>query len=216
MACQAVISGADVEITCYMNRYDDSLLSTAYQRSLHAAKACVAIVSFESSVGLDILITEFMDPSGTRYPMAFRSEAVTGLCKSFSLPADFIEITELVLKDTLLFLALIDLNDSLTHSDTALLCARAIERLRHAVAGKDASPDIGWPKVHRALRVDQKYLQFITAHSHAPRHGARFNHTPDITKEVSKRSWIVMDRFITYRRRGSVALWEDEFPLLKG
>jgi hypothetical protein len=216
VACQVEITGTDVVIVCHMSRYDDTLLSTAYQRSMHTAKACLAIYTFESSIGLDIAITEFIDPSGTRHPMVFRSAVIAGLCHSYSLPSDFEAITQIVLKDTLLFLALIDLAESITQPDTALLCARAIDRIRHAIAGRGVRHADGWPKVHEALRTDAAYLQFITEHSKAPRHGERFNHPPNVTTEVSRRSWIIVDRYIAYRRHGGVPLPLDKFPLLAG
>jgi hypothetical protein len=66
-----------------------------------------------------------------------------------------------------------------------------------------------------SLNIDQPYLEFITEHSKGPRHGDVKGSTFSATRETIKRSWIVMNRFLEFRKRGNRPLSLSEFPLLK-
>src|ERR1700741_442292 len=104
-----------------------------------------------------------------------------------------------VLSDPTLFMALNDLVSAITIPHVApVACIRAIEGIRHLIALPDTKEPQAWQQMRDALRVDRNFLQFISDASKGPRH-ARPGHIPgDIVKEVCRRSWIVMNRYLEY------------------
>jgi len=124
---------------------------------------------------------------------------------------------DLVVADPALFQALDDLIVSITlphHSPVN--CARAVEGLRHLIAAPGASASQAWEQMRDALRLDRTFLQLITDTSTAPRHGNRAYIPGATTTETVRRSWIVMDRFLAYRKRGNTPRPVAEFPVLTG
>ena len=69
--------------------------------------------------------------------------------------------------------------------------------------------------MRQKLNIELEYLSFITEESRGPRHGDRFKGTPTAYKEVLKRSWNVMNRFLEYKKRKDKQLSLSTFPLLK-
>jgi len=65
------------------------------------------------------------------------------------------------------------------------------------------------------LNIDHAYLKFITDVSTAPRHGKRVGATSQKDfDETITRSWVVMNRFLEYKKRGDKQLPLAAFPLL--
>ena len=64
------------------------------------------------------------------------------------------------------------------------------------------------------LRIEEAYLKFISTHATGPRHGDRVHIPPDITRELAMRSWVVMNRFLEFKKRGGAPLPASEFPML--
>ena len=127
------------------------------------------------------------------------------------------KIWDLVLSDPPLFQALDDLIVLITLPHHAAVdCARAIEGLRNLVAARGATVSRSWEQMRNALQLDRSFLQPITDTSTAPRHGDR-NFIPGTTvTEIVRRSWIIMDRFLEYQKRGNISLPATDFPLLAG
>jgi hypothetical protein len=121
----------------------------------------------------------------------------------------------IVLSDPTLFLALNDLVSAITIPHVApVACSRAMDGLRHLIASPDAKEPLAWQQMRDALRVDRNFLQLISDTSKGPRH-ARPGHIPgDIVKEICRRSWIIMNRYLEYVKRGHQPLPVVEFPLL--
>ena len=64
------------------------------------------------------------------------------------------------------------------------------------------------------LRVSKDYLVSITKAAQGPRHGDYTYIPGELTAAVTKRAWIVMDRFFEYLKRGEQPLPESDFPIL--
>jgi len=64
------------------------------------------------------------------------------------------------------------------------------------------------------LNVSQQFLEFITDHSIGPRHGDVLDIPFSIINELIRRSWIVMNRFLEFKKRGDQKLPSSDFPLL--
>lgn len=72
----------------------------------------------------------------------------------------------------------------------------------------------GWSAMRQNLNIDVGYLSFITDESKGPRHGNRTGIKQTAFREVIRRSWSIMDRFLEYKKRGDKQLPLADFPLL--
>jgi hypothetical protein len=108
-----------------------------------------------------------------------------------------------------------------SHNETApflveINCARAIEGIRHIIAGQGTEAKAAWPIMREALNMDKSYLDLITDNSIPRRHGQLKPVEENTIQEILRRSWTIMDRFFHYRLQGDTPLSIDRFPLLSG
>lgn len=129
-------------------------------------------------------------------------------------PQDLRAIANIVITDPSLFRALQDIIECITIPHVATVnCGRIIDGIRRQIApGLGAKQ--GWPAMHKALNVSQKYQEYISEISTGPRHADPAFVSGQITAEVVKRTWIIMDRYLEYRKRGKAILTAPEFPEL--
>jgi len=129
---------------------------------------------------------------------------------------DLEAILAIVMKEPALFMALNDLIQavSVPHM-TPTNCGRVLDGLRKLVA-PGMEPKQGWPIFQQTIQADEPYLTFISELSKKPRHGEHIRIDGITTTEIAKRTWIIMNRFLEFRKRGNQQLPLAEFPLLKG
>jgi hypothetical protein len=109
-----------------------------------------------------------------------------------------------------------DLADTVTRINVQPVnCGRVMDSLRKIVA-PSLAPAAGWRVLHGIVNCDDKYLRFVTDLSTNPRHGDRSMIAGAPAWEAVRRTSIVMNRFLEYRKRGSQHLPLTEFPLLTG
>ena len=69
-------------------------------------------------------------------------------------------------------------------------------------------------KLQESLNLTKEYVQFISELSAGPRHGTIDPQDPIEVMEVRRRAWVIANRFLEFRKRGSVDLSEPSFPRL--
>jgi len=68
--------------------------------------------------------------------------------------------------------------------------------------------------MHGVLNISRDYQQWISEQAKGPRHGDPAFVPGDVTVEITHRTWVVMNRFLEYRKRGNQPLTAPDFPLL--
>ncbi len=214
------IEKSNVRIECTLDTYKPEYLGEIHRRSFDIVRSAVNLAAFCSGVGYSVVFEHFVDVSGSQSMFSPQDVSLAPLCTSFSLDpksakTPFGKMWDLVVTDPALFQALDDLIVSITlpHHST-VNCARAIEGLRHLIATPGASVSQAWEQMRDALRLDRNFLQLITDISTAPRHGNRAYIPGATTTEIVRRSWIIMDWFLEYRKRGDTPLLAGDFPML--
>ncbi|WP_316174701.1 MULTISPECIES: hypothetical protein [unclassified Bradyrhizobium] len=217
------ISASRVEITCALPRFDhERHFVPVYMRAFDIARTTVDLAAFATGYGFTVLIEQFTDASGVTTPIVPMELRLSQYCTAFSLgpSADlasnhFNNVLQRVLKDHRIFPCLRDLIDSiiLPHVSSTN-CARAIEGLREMIANENIPRDKAWQRMQIALNASKDYIQSITNASRGPRHGDRTHIPGTVTTEIVERSWILMNRFLEYKKRGDTALPIDQFPML--
>ncbi len=209
------IKNSKIDVECLLAEYKPEYCVAIYMRTLDLCRAQVDLVGFKMGWGLTVILESFVDQNGARTPIFPRDETLGTLCTAFALDKDFDQLCAKVIESPSLFMALRDLVSAISLPHVSLVdCARAIERLRHLVA-KQGSEDVrAWEQLRQALHIDKAYLKYITDHSTDPRHG-RPGHTPGtVTKEVTRRAWIITNRYFEYLKQDCVPLPLSKFPLL--
>lgn len=216
------VTNSDVEVKCDATRYDpEEHLSMLAMHAYDISRAAVDSFCFYHGLGLTVFIEMFVDPTGKQTPLTAKSEEVAGLLTAFN-PSPSYQGTDnydamirLVIKDRYLMLAMNDLVVAISHFNLAIInCARAIEALRTSMTPEGMDREEAWPIMQKNLNVTKRYLAFVTGLSAGPRHGSKRAPEEGQQAEVLKRSWTVMNRFLEFRKRGSVPL--TDFELLDG
>jgi hypothetical protein len=211
-----------VTVACTLERYRPEYLNEIHKRAFDLVRSVLNLAAFSSGVGYSVVFESVIDTNGKKTMFALQDLALGYLCTSFSLNSQtgktpITEIWDLVLRDLPLLVILDDLISSITiphHAPVA--CARVVEGLRRLIATPRASDSQAWEQMRNALQVDRSFLKLITDTARAPRHGD-WSFIPGTTvTEIIRRSWIIMDRFFHYRKRGNTPLAPTDFPLLSG
>jgi hypothetical protein len=96
------------------------------------------------------------------------------------------------------------------------MCARAIETIRVVMAPENINRKTGWALMQKHLNLNESFVKAITDCGVAPRHGDHKFVAGSTNRVIATRSWIIMNRFLVYKKRGSLPLPLAEFPLLVG
>jgi len=213
------IAASHVDIECSVNRFAQGDLESIHKIALDLTKALVNLYDFATGIGHSVIFEAFIDPSGSRSILCPMDMRLAPLCTAFTIKpgvgnTSFNEVLNIVLREPPLFMALNELVEAVTQSHVAPVnCARAVERLRHLVAPGIERKE-SWTHFRNSLQIGRDYIEFVTTHSTGVRHGDPQFIRGEITTEVTRRAWIVMNRFLEFRKRGNRPLPESEFPLL--
>jgi len=217
------VAKSKVEVECTMDRYKDDYMMEIHRRAFDLARACVNVAAFSTGYGVTVHFDQFVGPTGVVHALIFTCPHVVGECTAFKMNPDTLDekrelelILTLVMTEPPLFMALNDLIQAAsTPHATPTNCGRVLDGLRKLVA-PDLEPKKAWPKFQTTIQADEKYLAFISEHSKNPRHGEHTRIDGRTTIEIAKRTWVIMNRFLEFRKRGNQPLPLAEFPLLRG
>ena len=211
-----VVEAGQVSARCQAEDFSEDVLGGAYIRALDATKAMVDVFGFMQGVAYGVVLDRCIEPDGKVRQLVVAHHELAELCTAFG-DDDVEEMIDLVLGEPALFQALSDLMASIAQSHySPISCGRVVENIARIIAGPDKTGSAVWPPMREALRVDKSYLKLVTDHSRGPRHGDRVSLSGDVTRELVARTWAVMDRFLAYRRSGSLPLPLDRFKVLTG
>jgi hypothetical protein len=211
-----------VRVDCEINPFQDNYFVEIHRRAFDLARSCVNVAAFATGFGLNLIFELLVLPNGFVSPIRFviPADLVTE-CTALKMPAVTLEekktmerVLSLVMGEPALFMLLNDLIQcASTPHVTPTNCGRVWDGLRKLVAPGD--PKKMWPLFREAMHVDENYATFVSEHSKDPRHGEHVRIDGPTTTEILKRTWILMNRFLEYRKRANM-LPLAEFPLLMG
>jgi hypothetical protein len=205
-------------VKCVVNRYDLDLRTHIHKIAYDLARAAVNLVCFSTGLHLSVFFDGLIEPNCTQTAFVVHHPHLAALCTSYVLgetgtATALDSILQFVLADPQVFLALDDLITGTSHHHLLTVnSARAIEGLRHAMCGSIADRNQQWTIFRTNLNLSKDYLQLITDSSTSGRHGEGKFIPGNVTEEIIKRSWTIMNRFLEFKKRGSLPL--TEFPLL--
>lgn len=209
------IENSKIDVECQLAEYKSEHFVAIYMRALDLCRAQVDLVGFKMGWGLTVVLDSFIDPDGATTPIFPKDETLGALCTAFALDKHFDKLCVKVIESPSLFMALRDLVSAISLPHVSLVdCARAMERLKHLVATPGSKDAQAWEQLRQALQIDKIYLKYISDHSSDPRHGRPGHTLGMVTTEVTRRTWIIMNRYFEYLKRDGTPLPSSEFPLL--
>lgn len=214
------IKDSSVLIECNVNQYLPTKFNQLFCVAYDLARACIDLVAFSSAKSFSVDLDTFIDPNGKSSPILLEDPALTSLCTVYSLEDsnqnNLSEISKIIMTETPLQIALNELIMSLSDRHGAIArCARAVEGIKIMIAPPGTDSKIAWSCLRKNLCIEEGFLKFITDHSKAPRHGDRSFIPEKIIREVMRRAWMIMNRFLEFRKEGNVPLSQSRFPILK-
>jgi hypothetical protein len=120
----------------------------------------------------------------------------------------------MVITDPPLFRALQDMIECLTIPHVAAVnCGRIVDGIRRQIAPALVAKQ-GWAAMQKALNISRSYQEYISGISTGPRH-ADPSFIPGSTNiDIVRRTWIILDRYLEYKKRGETILTPPDFPEL--
>jgi hypothetical protein len=166
--------------------------------------------SFVHGQALTFVLNDCTQPNGQREHLLVEESVLANICT-----VSVGDIFRLAHAEGAILKHLHDLVDTILEPlESEINCARAVDgfaRLLLPGKGKDSAR---WQRIRAALNLSQAYITFITDLSAGPRHGSVDPQSlPDIV-EARRRSWVIANRFLEFRKRGSINLAAPDFPLL--
>jgi hypothetical protein len=214
--CHVQVENSAVTVDVDLTEFDPAThLTPIAMRAHDVVRAAIDLMCFSSGNGLTFVMETWTDVGGTIRPLAPQQPQLAALSTAIATPADFNQVLRLVITDPPLFMALRDLIEAITQWHRApTATARAVEAMRHSMA-----PDQGrreqWETFCANLQLHRSYIDPITDTSTGPRHGVPAHIPGNITTDVATRAWIIMNRYLEFRKLGGQnPLPLAEFPLL--
>jgi hypothetical protein len=213
------IDASIIDLEFDVKTFDERNLAGLAKIAWDVARVAVDLWSFKTGWGLGVVIDSIVTPDGRSATLLSKDESLgvlaTALDSSDPKVNNFDVCYRIVATEPALFMALNDLIVSITLPHHATVnCARAVERLR-AIMAPNVDRKQAWPLFQGNLNIDRTYREYVTNISTGPRHGDPAFVPGTIVTEVTKRSWMIMNRFLEYRKRANKPLPLAEFPLLR-
>jgi len=212
LRCKIVNSQITVE--CDLEKYEERYLQGLWATAWDYARLVVNLIGFQSGAGLITIIDTIIRPKQKPDLMRTQLSRLSRQCTAYNLN-NTQQIAQILSSGIAIKQAIKDLVESLIIPNNAVVnCARVMDTLRRVIS-PSLNEKPGWQQMQRVLNISQTYLQFITNQSQDPRHG---NYSTPISDpklmEVLERSWIVMNRFLEYKKKGDSPLTDPDFPSL--
>jgi hypothetical protein len=207
-----------LNVECYLEKYEPAHLGDILNGAYDYARTLTNLIGFATGIGVNVVFEYAILPDGGVTPITPSTPALAPLCTAYGLEAerreDLLAVIQMVMTDRKLYRSFNDLIDTqITHHISLVNAARVIETIRRMIA-PDLDGTRAWAAMHEALNVSQTYLKWITDQSKGPRHGDPSQASASTQTEATQRAWIVMNRYLEYRKCGSQPLKDPEFPEL--
>jgi hypothetical protein len=212
------IENSFIVAECTVDDYQRFKITRILLRAIDTAQAIVDLAAFIIGGNFLVHFESILEPDGKLLPLKVGDADLAALCTTAAIGTQsFLDTLKILIEEKNLIPALRDLIDATSFPRKVVpQCAKAIETLRALMLPQGMDRQKGWPVMHENLRVTATYLKLITDESRSPRHGDHYAIPAEITDEIARRSWTIMNRYFEYRNGGSQPLPLERFPLLTG
>jgi len=222
MTIECQVKDSQIEIWCNVQNWQHDYLAILNMDVTNVIRSYTDLYSFGSGLGLLAFLETVTFPDGAIEPLTSISEELGSECTAYNVFGTSAEETEeqyrvctMIANDHELTYAMSDLVLPLLFPTLAPShCRRVLNSLRKYLYPHPNDRE-GWKFLQKAINVDGSYIRWVRDNAHEPTHGSRSYIDAPTVKEMMKRTWIVMNRVIEFKKRGGVhSLPADEFFML--
>jgi hypothetical protein len=210
------INNSIVNVTCEMNKLDNQdHLNKALIEFDRLAGILVNAQSFGTGLGLELRFDTFSIDGGPDRPHWVADVKLAALATMTRTKEDQLYIFELAHNNLTFSMVLRHLNEALLAPRRVVVrTTQAIDGLRSLLVPPGGKDKDGWREMQNNLNLSENYLKTITEASKGLRHG-NYTELPGANRtDIAYRAWEVMNRFISYKKGGSVPLSKELYPVL--
>ncbi len=221
LSIRYTVADSTFDVEGELSEYKDELASFYIDRAHELVRTVVDMYSFATGTGLTCFTDTFISPDGVIRPILPERAFLRELCTAVDISRvsdkqDLIRTLLVLTADSQIFMALNDLIVAISVPRIAdINCGRAIEAIRHVMTPDGVDRSLGWAIMRNRLNLGKKYVSVITDSSQAGRHGDRTEPGAVPINEILKRSWIIMNRFLEYKKGADNPLPVQNYPLLE-
>jgi hypothetical protein len=177
--------------------------------SYYMVRGVLDAISFTNALSITLVLDACTKSNGRKSPLVIQEPELAKICT-----VSHLEIIKMAGPERAILKHLHELADALLNTlNSEANCAKAVEGFAQLLL-PGAKAKQRWKRLQEALNLTESYLEPISEASIGPRHGAIEPQFLLLIVEVRRRSWLVANRFLEFRKRGSVNLSDPEFPLL--
>ena len=188
------IDGNEITVLVnYIDPIDESYEVGALKNANDAVDEIVSLTAFQYGIGYGFIIDKIHYEDGRSHNMGIEEPHLAKIVTALSSEADIDFIVRLIADDKMLFLALRDLAESITHRHSAFInFARAIETIRNNFIPPGGERKHGWEPMRTSLNVGRSFTDKIMLAARGPRHGDRKWMQPDYG-QIQEMAWQIMN-----------------------
>ena len=210
------IDNSVVNVECELERYESSYFTELHKIASDIVGASANLAAFATGHGIIVTLDNFTDAAGISSQIILYDPSLQALCTAYGLEvtrqAEFSEVFKYVLSEPPLFRAFNDLISAITFPHCSTVnCGRVVDSIRRMI-----SPTLdgvaAWQAMHQALNVSRSYQEWISKQSTGPRHADPAFVPGTVTTDITRRTWVIINRFLEYRKRGNRPLTAPDFP----
>ena len=210
-----------VEIRCHVNRILDTDYPALLLSAFELARSSVDLMAFSTGHGMTLILDKALYPDGRECDIYHNDPNLPPLCTAYRINEPDGSLDDVLLIVTQGRQVMLALNDLTSTMEVPMRipanCFRAIEAIKQAISRAGRPPKF-YGLLRDVLNISDAYVDPIMEESKGPRHGDYFRppSVPLSEAEIRQRAWMVMDRFLEFRKRKNSPLTSPDFPLLEG
>lgn len=211
---EAAIENGELTVTAEVITFDSETADSLFFFAYDLARTLCEIATLQTGIHYTAVIDSVIDPQGVMRHLLLADRSLAGLMTIFETIKPERLIEEIV-GDIRLARAVSDLSVMLSWPHYAPIAAgRVADSITRLITGGRSPAD--WQATREALRVDKPFVMMLTDHGAPPRHGDRQYVSGATNKELARRAWMLMDRYLTLRLAGGSSLDPALYPELTG
>ena len=195
------IKEAEVSIICEIETVDEFAVNYTHLVVYSFVASVINCLGFAKAEGFRLILNSCTIPGKEPASLHSGNPILTSICSFTSQ-----EILDMMMADRRIARPLGDLAETRNNPmDSYINVQRAIDGIGLLLSDEE-EPSKRWKAIRESLNLSRPYLQFISDLSRGPRHGSTAPVSMVNVAEVQARGWIVMNRFLEFRKRGNVKL----------
>jgi hypothetical protein len=212
------IVDSSVAVALELNKFDlDQHLQPTINFAQDIAKIAASLLSLQHGIAFELILEKLILPNGEMKWVYCKEQEFPKYMTAIHKQEGFNQAIVLAISNHTLSMILRDITDGLRSNYQGVIgAARAMDGICNHFVPDGMTRKDGWPLMQKALNASENYIKSITRRSEGPRHANWDDYSAEKeNREAAERAWILVNRFLEYRKRGDQPLPSSDFPFLE-